>query len=404
MENGWTIKLGEEIIVDRPVGSNSEVGLVQEQIKLNPGDYSFEIRDTFGDGICCRFQDGNYAIYAEMPDGDVLLASSDGQFGSGETKSFTVRSQGIMETPAPGPINKTTPPTTSPVEVIPTEPPAPGPTSEGTPPTAPNTEWMPTTQLPAPFSQSLPPNNPTVEIIPTAIAPSTFPLESPIARTQGPAPFGPNIETPVPVSVMIPIASPASSPITSTPPVAPSNNPTPPTGEATSAPAPYFFTPPEAFPVDVPMPSAETQPVTTPVAASEGPFLQIGTPVSLTSPISFGNRPEPYAPTSWESTKSPATLATTNPTQMETPTVPTPYPTRPLPTSLAPITSSEAPDAKICKDGDDTFRVNFIIGNKDCVWLSNNMFFFGYLCADLVVATACQETCDACDFVAPGWV
>ena len=93
-EIGWSVKSGQGTITSKSVGSISSTGFAQERFNLDPGSYDFEISDRFGDGICCGFGDGNYTIYAEVPGGDVMLVSGDGQFGSGETKSFTIADLG----------------------------------------------------------------------------------------------------------------------------------------------------------------------------------------------------------------------------------------------------------------------------------------------------------------------
>lgn len=52
---------------------------------LTPGDYTFVINDTFGDGICCGHGNGSYVITAN---GTELLRG--GEFGSSQTRSFTL--------------------------------------------------------------------------------------------------------------------------------------------------------------------------------------------------------------------------------------------------------------------------------------------------------------------------
>lgn len=90
VENSWTVRRGQTTIVSKAPGSLLTSGLVQERLNLNPGVHDFEIRDTYGDGICCSFGDGKVEIYAETATGDVMLASSDGQFGSISATQFIV--------------------------------------------------------------------------------------------------------------------------------------------------------------------------------------------------------------------------------------------------------------------------------------------------------------------------
>jgi len=54
--------------------------------ELTPDDYLFSISDSYGDGICCNEGAGSYTLSA----GSLLLYSSDGQYGAGETIAFTL--------------------------------------------------------------------------------------------------------------------------------------------------------------------------------------------------------------------------------------------------------------------------------------------------------------------------
>ncbi len=55
-------------------------------IELAPDDYLFSISDAYGDGICCGEGIGSYTLST----GSLLLYSSDGQYGAGETIGFTL--------------------------------------------------------------------------------------------------------------------------------------------------------------------------------------------------------------------------------------------------------------------------------------------------------------------------
>ena len=59
--------------------------------------YTFEIFDSYRNGICCLEGPGSY--YLEL-NGDVIY-SSNGDFGSGETYEFTVPDTGFFTTPSP---------------------------------------------------------------------------------------------------------------------------------------------------------------------------------------------------------------------------------------------------------------------------------------------------------------
>jgi hypothetical protein len=54
---------------------------------LAPGSYSFTIFDSFGDGICCGFGNGDYSL--DTPSG-TIPSPSGGAFGSSETIDFSI--------------------------------------------------------------------------------------------------------------------------------------------------------------------------------------------------------------------------------------------------------------------------------------------------------------------------
>merc|ERR1712176_186944 len=116
---------------------------------LSTGTYTFEILDSYGDGICCSYGSGSYSVEAN---GEVLV--SGGEFGSVDTKTFQVSSG--PSTPAPTPAPTPTPPTTSPT-------PAPTPTPPTTSPTpapfstVPAPTPHPTGKAPTPWPTHLPP-------------------------------------------------------------------------------------------------------------------------------------------------------------------------------------------------------------------------------------------------------
>jgi len=65
---------------------------------LADGDYRFTITDSFGDGICCGFGNGQYTVTA---DGQTL--ASGGQFGRSESKTFSVGGNAGGGNPGTGP-------------------------------------------------------------------------------------------------------------------------------------------------------------------------------------------------------------------------------------------------------------------------------------------------------------
>jgi hypothetical protein len=212
-EISWSVKLSGTSIISKPEGSIQTPGLVQEQIKLNPGTYDFEISDSFGDGICCRFKDGNYVIYAETAGGDSVLATGNGQFGRGETKSFTVPDPNSgttsgapvstpSATPNDSPVVSPVASTTGPVSV-------PGSGGDPVAPAIPSTDLsptLPTAPFASPVALTFEPVSSAETSAPAAsfpTAPAGAPFFSPVAR---PTPSeNPNNDS------TAPIASPSTS-------------------------------------------------------------------------------------------------------------------------------------------------------------------------------------------------
>ena len=85
-ETTWTLLDGNDIAVFSGGPYQNEGGLVSETWCLDPEDcYIFNIQDAYGDGICCSEGNGNYEIITDM---GIILASSDGTFGSEEDLAF----------------------------------------------------------------------------------------------------------------------------------------------------------------------------------------------------------------------------------------------------------------------------------------------------------------------------
>merc|ERR1712115_430514 len=82
---------------------------------LETDEYTFNIADTYGDGICCSYGSGGYKIKVN---GEEVV--SGGEFGSSETETFTVNASPVAP-PTTAPV---APPTPSPV-TAPVAPPTP---------------------------------------------------------------------------------------------------------------------------------------------------------------------------------------------------------------------------------------------------------------------------------------
>ncbi len=85
-ETRWEIRSGSTIVVSGgPYGSQPDGSTISGDIVLDDGCYDFIIYDSYGDGICCSYGNGSYALTS----GGTTLASG-GAFGSSETTNFCV--------------------------------------------------------------------------------------------------------------------------------------------------------------------------------------------------------------------------------------------------------------------------------------------------------------------------
>jgi hypothetical protein len=85
-ETGWTLRDSTgELIAGQSTGSFSTVsGTVVQTFDVAVGKYTFEMTDTFGDGICCRDGSGSFKI---IVNGETIV-SNDGQFGDTFQETF----------------------------------------------------------------------------------------------------------------------------------------------------------------------------------------------------------------------------------------------------------------------------------------------------------------------------
>ncbi len=83
-ETSWTLRNSASQSVASGSGypNNTQIS---EELCLADGSYTFTINDSFGDGICCSFGNGNYAVTS----GGTQVASG-GQFGSSESTTFSL--------------------------------------------------------------------------------------------------------------------------------------------------------------------------------------------------------------------------------------------------------------------------------------------------------------------------
>lgn len=75
--------------------ANGSTATIARTFCLGDGCYTFAINDVFGDGICCAEGDGHYVITSGFGD----LVVSNGQYGSGEVRTFCLEGVGMAEAP-----------------------------------------------------------------------------------------------------------------------------------------------------------------------------------------------------------------------------------------------------------------------------------------------------------------
>jgi len=85
-ETSWTLtnECTNELEASRPQGSYGSTGTFEQEECVPPGEYTFVISDSFGDGLCCSFGIGSYEVlYDEesVGSGDVFLSSEEVTFG-----------------------------------------------------------------------------------------------------------------------------------------------------------------------------------------------------------------------------------------------------------------------------------------------------------------------------------
>ncbi len=86
-ETTWEILNGNNVIFQGGAYENNTVGtVITESICLPDGCYDFVIYDTYGDGICCTYGEGNYSF----TDTNGIILASGGEFGTEDRTSFCV--------------------------------------------------------------------------------------------------------------------------------------------------------------------------------------------------------------------------------------------------------------------------------------------------------------------------
>ena len=91
-ETSWTLKNSAGVTVaQNPTYTSLQNTSTNPQPDINltlPNDcYTFKIDDSFGDGMCCGYGNGSYAVWA---DGVLIPGMTGGQFTSSDNKKFAV--------------------------------------------------------------------------------------------------------------------------------------------------------------------------------------------------------------------------------------------------------------------------------------------------------------------------
>ena len=98
-ETSWQITDSDSNVVESaPPGTYTSTGVTTTETLCmkSPGEHTFTIYDSYGDGICCAWGAGSYTLDT----GDVSL--NGGEFGSEESQTFT-----ITAAPSPAIIGET---------------------------------------------------------------------------------------------------------------------------------------------------------------------------------------------------------------------------------------------------------------------------------------------------------
>jgi len=113
-ETAWTIKDDEDDVIFSK--SSFTAGTTTTTECLSPGCYTFEITDSYGDGICCGYGTGSYTVTL-----DGTEIKSGGAFGSSDSVEFCTDEPTPTSAPTALPtVSSTTAPTLTPSLSLPT--------------------------------------------------------------------------------------------------------------------------------------------------------------------------------------------------------------------------------------------------------------------------------------------
>ncbi len=93
-ETTWNLKNGSGTTIASGGPYSGAGSTVYQAFNLTPGDYTFTINDSYGDGICCGYGQGSYSLTS----GSTTIANG-GAFGSSESTGFCFDGTGDTEPP-----------------------------------------------------------------------------------------------------------------------------------------------------------------------------------------------------------------------------------------------------------------------------------------------------------------
>ncbi|MEC7936009.1 MAG: T9SS type A sorting domain-containing protein, partial [Candidatus Neomarinimicrobiota bacterium] len=99
-ETGWALYQDGSLLASISQGSLNSSTLYTWDYEVPTGEYRFVIYDSYGDGICCGYGNGEYNLYLN----DELIATG-GQFGSSETVEFTILDDWLTMNPLSGTVS-----------------------------------------------------------------------------------------------------------------------------------------------------------------------------------------------------------------------------------------------------------------------------------------------------------
>ena len=193
METAWTLTnkcIEPETVIKSPKYTKYVTMHSTSMLCLPAGQYEFTITDKLGDGNCCHYGDGSYAIVVDgstVRSGGVFEFFETTMIGSAEACAMASQ-QGSIQTPIPSPAPPTSYPTVEPTTRQPsTRPPTIHPTTRRTasPTTHRRTSRAPTRKPTTRIPSSLPTRRPTTKAptrSPTRIPISRAPTRKPILR------------------------------------------------------------------------------------------------------------------------------------------------------------------------------------------------------------------------------